>query len=291
MSEIIQSPFNKYMGKKNDDILQNYILPKLRIETKNCQRFIDLFCGTGRVFLNIHDCNEFIVNDIRRPMIDMWKCLQTYRKDYAALVEKYFDSKLNNHDDFERMSYEFNCDQTSVDNLAKFAVLIYRTYAGEVRFNKEGLFTSSYGINKYEFPKTSYSCALIKLKYNDITFTCSDFENIMGMVTHGDVVYGDCPYWPRNCRTRVFNGFTNRDHKRLADISRKASHQGASVWLSNFNNVDVWNTYNLLSRQFLYAGDHSPRTFNSIMYRYARKLKPKNKDSDTEELFWKVCPV
>ena len=77
------------------------------------------------------------------------------------------------------------------------------------------------------------------LRKNKVNINCMDFEKICSRVRAGDFVYFDSPYIPVSS-TAYFtdytaDGFTMKDHERLAALFRKLADKGAKVMLSNHN--------------------------------------------------------
>ena len=285
--KIIPSPFDKYLGKKNDDILNDLILPILDERLKSKKRFVDMFFGTGRVMLNLQNSHEFIVNDICEPMVDLWKALQEYQYEFMNAVEKYFHPSLNNEEDFLKMRDEFNQDKKDIENLAKFAALIYRTRQGEARFTiKYERFNPTFYKRNPIFPRESYEFAIRKLRENHIEFHSTDFSHILSLLKKGDLVYGDAPYYPTNGKIRVFKNFKLEDHQRLHREIKKLSINGAEIWLSNFYNFEMLFNYELITPKII-----DPFSHNAFLFTYPCKGTSEAKKVDTKEMFWRALPA
>ncbi|HRN14875.1 MAG TPA: Dam family site-specific DNA-(adenine-N6)-methyltransferase, partial [Clostridia bacterium] len=80
------------------------------------------------------------------------------------------------------------------------------------------------------------------LRGAEVQISCSDFEDACKKVKENDFVYFDSPYVPQS-ETADFtdytkDGFSLRDHERLADLFRRLDRIGAKVMLSN-NDVQL----------------------------------------------------
>lgn len=221
-------------------------------------RYFEPFVGGGAVFLSTAPTQVFI-NDINRQLINVYIQLKENVKDVLSIVNE-LDEKPCCKDFYYSIRERYNTKIQDERYDAECAALMIwvnkHCFNGLYRVNKSGLFNVPYN-NRVSGRSVDEDNILMISKYlqeSNVDISCLDFEPFCQKVKAGDFVYFDSPYIPES-RTAKFtdytkDGFTLKDHERLADLFRRLDNKGAKMLLSN-NDVplvhSLYQGYNIQS--------------------------------------------
>ena len=210
--------------------------------------YIEPFFGGGAVFFKLCPSHA-IINDMNVELINCYNQV----KNNLDLVIKELDKIQSEHNlvsDHDEYYYSirdlFNKRRFSVElNYEDAAMMIYLNKAGfngMYRENKKGLFNIPSG--KKEF---------VTLYVKDNLIECSkqlkkarifqgDFEQVCLMAKEGDFVFIDSPYYD-TYDTYQAGGFSEDDHRRLANVYRILTQRGVKCMLTNSDKDFIKNLY------------------------------------------------
>ena len=220
--------------------------------------YYEPFVGGGAVILNIAPRKAFI-NDINEQLINLYTQLKHSVNNVIATVneldaiycdkEKYYEIR-------ERYNNKILNHELDEECAALMIWINKHCFNGLYRVNSKGLFNVPY--NNKNGNRSIVESNLLRisgyLREADITISCRDFEEFCENVKAGDFVYFDSPYIPEsetaNFTDYTQDGFTLKDHERLAALFRRLDAAGVHLMLSN-NDVPLVKTlyqgYNIRS--------------------------------------------
>jgi DNA adenine methylase len=208
------------------------MLPKIKT-------YYEPFIGGGAVFFElarqkrferavIGDCNAELINayKIVRDSIDsLVKELQT--GDYEYAKPRYL-----------RIRAMKPADLSNVERAARLIYLNRTCFNGLYRVNtKTGQFNVPFGRYKNPVICDEPNLRAISEALQNVDIQRTDFLSLVSDAKGGDVVYFDPPYIPTSKTSKFTSynmlGFTEEDHRRLAECFNKLVESGVSVSLSN----------------------------------------------------------
>lgn len=213
--------------------------------------YYEPFVGGGAVFLSvaprravINDSNEQLMNAYRQLKAAPELVIEKIRALDAVPCDKAFYLDM-------RKRYNLKIARRELDPECA-ALMIWlnkRCFNGLYRVNRKGLFNVPYN-NGGPIRSIDRENALSVGKFlqsADISLSCADFETACRDVSAGDFVYFDSPYVPvsetANFTSYTKDGFTWRDHERLAALFRRLDAIGAKLMLSNHDAPTVRRLY------------------------------------------------
>lgn len=222
-------PFLKWAGGKYK------IIDRIRDALPNGRRLIEPFAGSGAVFLNV-DFEEYLISDINRDLINLYKQVQTNGKDFIAYASALFTPDNNTETTFYALRAEFNACTEPARKSALFVYLNRHCFNGLCRYNSKGQFNVPFGrYSKPVFPNVEMFNFHEKSKR--AVFEVADFKTIMEKADTGSVVYCDPPYAPltttANFSSYTKDGFTLADQQALADCAKRLIVRGVPVVISH----------------------------------------------------------
>lgn len=255
MTEKYIPSFINYTGGKYKILPQ--ILP---LFPEEYSRFVDLFCGSGVVGINLANTKdedvEYILNDINENLINIMKTLKEmdykdFVKKIDEIIEKYklsntfkngYDyygvnsseglSKINK-DKYVKLRDDFNNNIfTGKDKWIALYVLIVFAFNNQIRFNKEGNFnlpTGKRDFNKSMRNKLKEMSRCLKT-YN-ISLNTESFDSFK--FKQGDFVYCDPPYLISTATYNENGLWTEEDEIKLLGLLDKLNKKGIKFALSN----------------------------------------------------------
>lgn len=158
---------------------------------------------------------------LRIELDDLEAIYERKRKEYEFLKAKHPDTRVL--DENEALYYSLRSQFNKIDNTQYLEGTLYyyinkTAYSGMIRYNSSGEFNVPYGRYKHFNTKlvTQDHAELLRRAIRMNT----DFEDVLSRCTPNDFVFLDPPYDSPfsdygNLETR--DGFTENDHKRLAD--------------------------------------------------------------------------
>jgi DNA adenine methylase len=199
--ELIKSPLN-YTGGKFDLLPQILPLFPDKINT-----FVDLFCGGCNVGINVK-ADKIIFNDIRSPLIDMYKAYKKEVEDFGvedtlikieSIITQY-NLTNDSKDNFLKLKKEYNMNR----NPLFLFILSCFSFSNYINFNEVGEFNSSFGKRRYN-KNTKIRMINFLNKIKDYNFISNSFEKVdISILSSEDLVYIDPPYL-----------ITNNDYNKL----------------------------------------------------------------------------
>jgi DNA adenine methylase Dam len=233
-NEFLKAPMN-YTGNKFK--LLSQIIP---LFPDNINTFVDLFCGSSTVSLNVH-ANKIICNDSNEPLIGVLKYLQSSSKEKVLKeISKIIDEfDLYNHENggYYLLRDRYNEDKRPLD----LYVLSCFSFNFQIRFNKRGEYNMPSGKSR-----SSYTSVLAgnlekfidKVKSINITYTSNDFRSFdISLLGENDFVYCDPPYLISNAvyteKNRLGNGYGEQEETELLNLLDRLNSMGVKFALSN----------------------------------------------------------
>jgi DNA adenine methylase len=189
-------------------------------ETREYTRWIEPFCGSGVVALNVQP-KKALLCDTNRHIISLYQDIQS-GKITAGTVKEFLTSegeKLKSQGEpyYYEVRTRFNETPTPLD----FLFLNRSCFNGVIRFNRKGKFNVPY-CHKPERFAQAYVTKITNqvrqisdvLRSVDWTFEVRDFRETLAVAGPGDFVYVDPPYAGRH--VDYFNSWSDEDEAALA---------------------------------------------------------------------------
>jgi DNA adenine methylase len=204
------------------------------------QRLIEPFVGAGSVFLNT-DYDEYILNDINKDLINLYKILQKTPDTFIDDARKLFTANNNDADVYYQFRAEFNASENSYFRSLMFLYMNKHGYNGLCRYNKSGGYNVPFGrYKKPYFPEAELN--FFAEKSQKATFVCEGYRETFARANPGDVIYCDPPYVPLS-KTASFtsysgNGFGLDEQADLANVAEEIYKQSNTpVLISNHDTI------------------------------------------------------
>lgn len=275
MTNVTPSPMN-YMGSK-------YKLLPLLLELfpENINTFVDLFCGSCVVGLNV-DSKVTVFNDNLVYLIDLYEKFKTLsEKEILVHIEnriKEYKLSLTNKDGFLAVRKLYNTERNPLD----LFVLLSYSFTHQIRFNNAHEFNQSFGLNSSHFnehQKANLLQFLKKLKEKETVFSRVNFDEFnYDALTKDDFVYCDPPYLitaaSYNDGKRGFTGWNENHEKKLLAILDSLNKRGIRFALSNV--LKHKDRENVILNEWLSKRDYKVHRFDKLycIRRTEKALKP-----------------
>lgn len=234
-------PFLSWAGNKYSVIEQiSELMPK-------GERFIDVFCGSGAVFMNVK-FDKYLVADLNEDLIFLFHEVKRNPVAFMSVARNMFAS-FRGEDDYYRVRNDFNTKDSSGFNLIKAAQILYlnkHCYNGLFRRNLKGLLNSAYGHReKVYFPEKEM------MEFHTIApqceFYCWGYESTLAQAGMGDVVYCDPPYAkkPDAAMFTQYSGAVWDMNEQVNLLKRclQAHERGAKIVISNSDSEEIISLY------------------------------------------------
>ena len=245
---MIKSPIF-YMGNKERlikkgliDLFPNYI-----------NTFIDLFCGSGVVSLNVNAKNKILIdNDI-----NIINLINYFKNNNPNNVIKDVEEIINNYQlptfstdarkfkgDRNIFKEKYNILKNDYNNSRSIKLLyVLNIFSNShmLRFNSRGEFNMPFG-NGYFTDKCKEN--ILNNTYNELTTLInSDFRDInIDLLKKDDFIYLDPPYLNTDATYNENKGWSINDENDLYKICEKLNNKGIKFGLSNvFQNKGIEN--------------------------------------------------
>lgn len=233
--DYIISPMN-YMGNKRKFLKD--IIPKL---PTNIDTFVDIFAGGFTVGINVN-AKKIICNDIRYPLIDLYKYFQTHtyedmHKKIQSRIEEY-NLIARDKEAYNKLRTDYNNNNIDNQSILDMYVLMCYSYDNIMRFNSKQEFNTSVGKGAYN-NRLANNLKIFSnaLKEKDVEFATKDYKELDISLGHNDFIYFDPPYLISNPSyrdgTRGFSSWTEKDDKDLCSYLDNLTKQGIRWILSN----------------------------------------------------------
>lgn len=245
---MIKSPIF-YMGNKERLIKKGLI----ELFPNNINTFIDLFCGSGVVSLNVNAKNKILIdNDINIiNLINYFKNNNPNNviKDVEEIIKNYqlptFSTdarKFKGDRNIFKEKYNIlKNDYNNSKSIKLLYVLNIFSNSHMLRFNSRGEFNMPFG-NGYFTDKCKEN--ILNNTYNElITLINSDFRDInIDLLKKDDFIYLDPPYLNTDATYNENKGWSINDENDLYKICEKLNNKGIKFGLSNvFQNKGIEN--------------------------------------------------
>ena len=245
---MVKSPIF-YMGNKERLIKKGLI----ELFPNNINTFIDLFCGSGVVSLNVNAKNKILIdNDI-----NIINLINYFKNNNPNNVIKDVEEIINNYQlpTFSTDARKFKGDRNIFKekynilkndyNNSKSIKLLYVlnifSNSHMLRFNSRGEFNMPFG-NGYFTDKCKEN--ILNNTYNELTTLInSDFRDInIDLLKKDDFIYLDPPYLNTDATYNENKGWSINDENDLYKICEKLNNKGIKFGLSNvFQNKGIEN--------------------------------------------------
>lgn len=198
--------------------------------------WIEPFVGSGTVALNTN-YKKYILNDSNADLITLFKMVCADPKGFILDLPQYFKDEFNEKSAFTELRAQFNASTDDWERSLLFVYLNRHCYNGLMRYNKSGLFNTSFG--RYKKPLIPEDAILeFSQKFKKAIFLHGCFSELpLGKTKVASVIYCDPPYIPLS-KTASFTsytktGFKPEDHDSLNEIAVAWKKKGHTVFISN----------------------------------------------------------
>lgn len=261
MEKLQIAPVLKWVGGKRQ--LLDAFAPLL---PEKISSYCEPFFGGGAVLFSLQPSKAHI-NDINSELI---QCYCTIRDCVDELINEL--RKYRNEADFfysvrnldrDRSMYESLSD---IERAARLLYLNKTCYSGLYRVNSAGEFNTPFG--KYKNPNIVNEQALraVSQYFNtaDITFTSTDYSEVLRNVEKDTFVYLDPPYDPisttANFTSYSKEGFGKDEQIRLRECCDELNSRGIRFMLSNSATPFIKEQYSQYNQTIVFA----KRAINSV---------------------------
>lgn len=255
--EVVKSPIF-YMGNKERLIKKGLV----DLFPKNINRFVDLFCGSGVVSMNV-DAKYHILNDYNPTIIDLLKffkendaeniikiientvqkheLLKGYNKNDQSVSEEYKELAKVNYNKFRDY---YNKVDKSILNLY---ILSYYCNNNNIRFNKSGEFNMPIGNQRFNIEQHSQKiidgCKF--LSQPNVKLSNRSYIDLkLDKLNENDFVYLDPPYLNTLAIYNEQQGWSIEDDYRLFALCDDLTSRGIKWAISNvFENKGAVNQH------------------------------------------------
>jgi DNA adenine methylase len=238
MSRRVQ-PFLKWAGGKSQLIAQYepYLPPP---EAIRC--YYEPFLGSAALFFHLQPARAQL-SDRNEKLIELYCVVRDQLEQMTPVLSRH----QNDRDYFYQIRSLDPDRLTQVERAARLVYLNRTCYNGLYRENDQGEFNVPFG--RYQNPRI---CDVPRLQaasraLQSAELCTADFDDAVALAGAGDFVYFDPPYVPVS-RTSNFTsyhrlGFSEADHRRLADSFHTLTARGCSAMLSNSSADLVYELY------------------------------------------------
>lgn len=229
-------PVIKWAGGKRQ--LMDEIKKRL---PKQIQTYYEPFFGGGATFFSLGQ-DKAVINDFNGQLVNLYRKIQRrpveVRFELRRIQDEYnqLPDLQAKQDCYMTLRGEYNdCIRREQYTIRAAALLIFLNKAGFnglYRVNRKGLYNTSFGkrdaVKLYD--EKNYWTVFCRLHDTDIQN--SDFEAACKNAQPGDFVFFDPPYYDTWDAYQP-GGFSEADHRRLAELFRTLSERGVYCMLTN----------------------------------------------------------
>lgn len=189
--------------------------------------YYEPFVGSGAV-LGYLAPKRAVACDVMRPLIDMWRLVQSRPRDLVASYrENYRKFVKDRAGVYEDVKARFNKEPNPHDFL-----FISRTcYGGVIRFRKDGYLSTPIGPHK-PIPPDEFERRAVEWSrlVKNTEFVLGDYAQVVQCAGKGDIVYCDPPYVDSQKIIYGAQQFTlQRLFKDLADAKKRGAFVALSI--------------------------------------------------------------
>ena len=218
-------------------------IKELLPETYN--RYFEPFLGGGAVLLELNP-KEAYVNDINSKLIDMYIQI---REDVEGVIDylTYLDNMHETTADPKQFYYDvrtiFNkVTMKSVEQTARFIYLNKHCFNGLYRENSKCEFNVPFNGKLTGGSFDAEHLREVSKQIHDVMFTTGDFTDILHLPEVGDFCFFDSPY-DESFTDYTGKGFSEFDHRRLAEKFKELSDKGVYCMLTNHDTPLIRELY------------------------------------------------
>lgn len=227
-------PMIKYRGGKSREL--SHLLEWV---PDTFDRYIEPFFGGGALYFAIAPDNA-VINDLNARLMSFYSDVadnydrmrteldeiesvyESNRRDYEALKQSFPDDRVP--DANEALYYSMRAQFNGLESTSLLAGTLYyyinkTAYSGMIRYNNNGEFNVPYG--RYKHFNTRVITEKHSVLLRSATRMNTDFENVLAECGPNDFVFLDPPYdspFSDYGNEATKDGFTEDDHRRLADL-------------------------------------------------------------------------
>ncbi len=232
--------------------------------TKPFSRWVEPFCGSCVVALNVHPCTALLC-DANPHIIRLYSDIQskhiTPSDIRTFLTDEGAKLKSQGEPYYYIVRERFNASPNSLD----FLFLNRSCFNGVMRFNRKGRFNVPYCHKPGRFAR-AYVTKIANqvhqiaqvIRNSDWTFAVRNFRETLSTIREGDFVYVDPPYAGRH--VDYFNSWSDEDENVLAAmLDSTPGNFLLSTWHSNEFRTNpaikrLWShaRFSVLTRQHFY---------------------------------------
>jgi DNA adenine methylase len=213
-----------------------HIIPRMPPKIKT---YFEPFIGGGAVFFELARQKRFeraVIGDCNAELINAYKVV---KESVDALVKELKEG------DYEYAKPRYlriralkPADLSNIERAARLIYLNRTCFNGLYRVNtKTGQFNVPFGRYKNPVICDEANLRAVSEALQNVEIQRTDFLSLVGDAKEGDVVYLDPPYIPTSKTSKFTSynmlGFTEADHRRLAECFSNLAKAGICVILSN----------------------------------------------------------
>ena len=239
-------PIIKFVGGKSQmlDIIKEMLPP-----TYN--RYYEPFLGGGAVLLELNP-KEAYVNDINSELINMY--IQV-REDVEGVIRELskFDECHESYTNPKEFYYEVRKDfnkyrgDKTTTQAARFIYLNKHCFNGLYRENSKCEFNVPFNGKLTGGSFDAEHLREVSKQIHDVMFMNGDFEDCVYYADKSDLIYFDSPY-DVSFTDYTGKGFSEFDHRRLANKFKELSDKGCYCMLTNHDTPlirELYKDYNI----------------------------------------------
>lgn len=210
--------------------------------------YYEPFVGGGALVLSLAP-EKAVLNDINQELVHTYREIRDHLDALLVLL-----SSMDTVTCTKEFYYEMRARYNEKHRLAEYdtemaALFIYlnkHCFNGLYRVNTRGEFNVPWNQKLSVRSMDMENIKAISAYLKSVTITCQDFEKALEDVKKGDFVYFDSPYAPLNPTSfdsYTKEGFTEEEHRRLAELFRRLTDQGVYCMLTNHNTELIRELY------------------------------------------------
>lgn len=236
-------PFVKWAGGKRQ------MLEQLGIRMPETYGgYYEPFVGGGALVLSLAP-EKAVLNDINQELVHTYREIRDHLDALLVLLSS-MDTVTCTKEFYYEMRDRYNekhrLAEYDTEMAALFIYLNKHCFNGLYRVNTRGEFNVPWNQKLSVRSMDMENIKAISGYLKSVTITCRDFEKALEDVKKGDFVYFDSPYAPLNPTSfdsYTKEGFTEEEHRRLAELFRKLTDQGVYCMLTNHNTELIRELY------------------------------------------------
>lgn len=212
------------------------------------------------------DYDRYLLSDANADLVAVWAALQNRPAEFISASQRYFIKENWSKGSYLRIRDEFNREQDRFERAVRFIYLNKFGFNGLFRVNAGGAFNVPYAWPKVlpRFPFEALEAASARLARCQVL--SGGFAGTLEQSGFGDAVYCDPPYFSTSRPTftgYVVGGFGASEHKALVACARLAVERGATVLISNHDDIETrelyrgWEMHTLDVRRSLSASSNA----------------------------------